>query len=588
MNLISFITQKFCKALTQAFPAQPEINTDAIEITTATQEKFGHYQCNSAMKLTKILKIPPKTIAEQWIASLKLIDSQNPNPIFATLEVAGPGFINISLSTNFITENIKAMALSPSLSMQPNPKPLKIVIDFSAPNTAKEMHVGHLRSTIIGDSLARILRFMGHDVIRLNHIGDWGTQFGMLVHYIYSFHAEVLQSEDKTLTLAQLMHWYRESKKLFDTDEVFKKNAQLAVVQLQQGEPRARAIWEKICHISRIAYQQIYDLLDIELIERGESFHKDLLEPMVKKLDQLHLLQESEGAKCVLLDGFTNRDGNPLPLIIQKSDGGYNYATTDLAALEYRINVDKADWIIYVVDAGQSLHLNMVFACAKQAKIWDPAVVRVNHVAFGLVLGNDGKKFKTRSGDTERLIDLLNTGIQKAAQILQARNPNRPSVELYADAAILGINAIKYADLSCNRLQDYAFSYEKMLRFEGNTAAFLMYAFVRIQSIKRKAQKLVFEPSSIQQLQLSHPAEIALAFNLSQFAECLEEISNSLLPHRLTDYLYHLAEKFHVFFHHCPIIGTQEETSRLVLCEVTARVLQQGFSLLGLKTLEEM
>lgn len=587
MNFSDLLKQRSTAALYQAYPEKASLIDPAlIEITEATQEKFGHYQCNSAMKLTKILDENPRQIAEKLLLALKNMSTDS---IFAELSIAGPGFINFTLARSFLSSIVTQQLHDPRLGVPLPAKPLRVILDYSSPNVAKEMHVGHLRTTIIGDCLARLMRFLGHQTLCLNHIGDWGTQFGMLIAYLKIVLPEMSGNTLPNVDLSDLVAWYRASKQKFDEDSDFKKQAQQEVVLLQNGDPAARRIWEHICEISRHAYQKIYDMLDIALIERGESFYHPFLAPLLQDLEQKKLLTTSEGAKCVYLEGFTNREGEPLPLILQKSDGGYNYATTDVAALKHRVQEEKGDWLIYVIDAGQTLHLQMVFETAKKAGYFDPNQVRIDHVAFGLVLKPDGKKFKTRSGDTEKLIDLLQGAVEKAKEKLQERDPDISNTELEAAAKILGLNAIKYADLSCHRMSDYIFSYEKMLKFEGNTAAFLLYAYVRIQSIQRKLNLDILDLLKDKQaIVLADPAEIALGFLVAQFSEVLESMSKELLPNRLTDYLYRLAEKFHAFFHQCRVEGAPEQNSRLLLCEATARVLHQGMQILGLKPLERM
>ena len=357
---------------------------------------------------------------------------------------------------------------------------------------------------------------------------------------------------------------------------------------LQSGDPSSLKAWKIICGISRQAYQEIYDLLDIKLLERGESFYNPMLPSLVSDLDSKGLIQVSDGAKCIFLEGFQNREGQPLPLMIQKSDGGYNYDTTDMAAIRHRIQEEKADRIIIVTDAGQSTHFQMIFAAAEKAGYLDRSHVQVDHVPFGLVLGNDGKKFKTRSGDTEPLIDLLIAAIEQAKEILRARDPQMDPALIEEISRTLGIGAVKYADLSCHRTGDYVFSYERMLRFEGNTAAFLMYAYVRVAGIKRKTQADIEKIKQTCRIALEHPSEIALGLHLLQFGETLELISRELLPNRLTDYLYSLAEKFNAFFRDCRVEGTAQQNPRLLLCEVTARTLHRGLNILGLNTVERM
>ncbi len=555
------------------------------EVTISTQPQFGHYQCNNALKLAKELKKTPREVAQSMVAAWEKL------PIFGTmiakLEIAGPGFINIFLSNRFLSHEITKVFHDPRLGV-PHPEHIqRIIVEFSSPNIAKELHVGHLRSTIIGDCLARIFEFLGHDVLRLNHIGDWGTQFGMLIAYMRAEAPDVLEGRTST-DLPTLMGLYRASKKRFDEDPAFKKEAQLQVVKLQGGDEVALAAWQMICNISRKAFQEIYELLDVKLVERGESFYNPYLPEVVADLEKRNMITVSDGAKCIYLEGYKGRDDTPLPIIIQKSDGGYNYDTTDMAAIRHRVEVEKANRVIVVTDAGQALHFEMIFKAAEKAGYLDRSKVRVDHVPFGVVLGPDGKKFKTRSGDTEKLIDLLLQGIAHAEKILHERLPDLSEKELHQTATILGIDAIKYADLSSHRIKDYTFSYERMLRFEGNTAAFLLYAYVRMRSIQRKVGKSIQEIAKDHSITLEHPTEIDLAVHLRQFGETLYTVAEELLPNRLADYLYTLAEKFHAFFRDCRVEGDPQENSRLLLCEIAARILHQGLQILGLKTLERM
>ncbi|MBI2790744.1 MAG: arginine--tRNA ligase [Gammaproteobacteria bacterium] len=574
--LIKIIENKFSQAFQQAFPDLDK--TTKIEVTRSTHARFGHYQCNSAMKLTKLLKMPPRDI------SLKVLETLGEqSEIIEKCEIAGPGFINISLTSKYITQSCQEMTKDIRGEAKAD-KPIKIAIDFSSPNTAKEMHVGHLRSTIIGDSLARLLEFQGHDVLRLNHIGDWGTAFGMLIAKLQD---PKVKFDEKTADLSFLVTLYKEAKKQFDEDENFKKQSQLEVVKLQSGDAQTLQYWHTICQISRKAYQEIYDLLDINITERGESFYNPLLADTIKDLENKKLIEVSDGAKCMFLEGYVNREGEPLPFMLQKSDGGYNYATTDMASIRHRIEDEKCNRLIYVTDAGQATHFAMLFKAAEIAGYLDPQKVRADHVPFGLVLGPDGKKFKTRSGETEKLIDLLTTAIDKAYNILQERAKEKEAgfdpQEMKDIATVLGINAVKYSDLSCNRTHDYAFSYDKMLRFEGNTAAFLMYSYVRIHGIKRKIPN-----AQVSKIDLQHESEIALGLHICQFAEILDSISDDLMPNRLCEYLFELAEKFNGFFRDCRVEGVSEQNQRLALCELTADVLQQGLSILGLKTVTRM
>lgn len=556
------------------------------DITLSTQEDFGDYQCNSALKLSKILKTAPTKIAEEIVKAWK--KALDPSmPMIEKMEIAGPGFINIFLSPSFLSNQVNEILKDRRLGIDSPSIKQKVIVEFSSPNIAKELHVGHLRSTIIGDCIARLFEFLGHDVLRLNHIGDWGTQFGMLIAYLREKAPQVLTGETP-INLNSLMQLYQASKKLFDLDPNFKKRAQLQVVKLQGGDEISLAAWEMICNISRKAFQEIYDFLDVRLIERGESFYNPYLSKVIDDLEKKQLITISGGAKCIYLDGFTGRDGTLLPIIIQKSDGGYNYDTTDLAALRHRIEEEKADRIIIVTDAGQSLHFEMLFEAAKKAGYLDPHKVRVDHVTFGVVLGPDGKKFKTRSGEVEKLIDLIYEAIDHAKNLLKNRIPDISSEDLLRTATILGVDAIKYADLACHRIKDYVFSYERMLRFEGNTAAFLLYAYVRIQSIKRKIGKDLKVVEKRARIDLKHISEIRLGLHLKQFGEILDVVAEELTPHRLAEYLYELAEKFHIFFRDCRVEGSVEEESRLLLCEATGLILKQGLFILGLKTLDKM
>lgn len=578
-TLLEIFRKRVSESIENAFTESLSAEERSADIAPCLQEEFGHYQCNSPLRLTKTLRQPPRVIAQ------KIVDGLDQS-IYSKVEIAGPGFINFTLSPLFLSQELQKVLHDPKLGATKE-KRKKIIVEFSSPNVAKELHVGHIRSTIIGDSLARLFEFLGHDVLRLNHIGDWGTQFGMLITYMKDAVPEVLHG-DRATDLQSLMSWYRAAKKRFDEDPGFKKRSQLEVVHLQSGAPDAQKAWKLICDISRKGFQEIYDLLDVQIVERGESFYNPYLPEIVQELEQKGLILVSDGAKCLFLDGFKNREGEPLPLMVQKSDGGYNYDTTDLAAIRHRIFKDHAERVIYVTDNGQALHFQMIFAAAQKAGWLNPSKVQVDHVGFGLVLGADGKKFKTRSGDTEKLIDLLLEAIDHARAMLQERLPDAPKHEVDHLAHVLGIGAIKYADLSSHRTKDYTFSYERMLRFDGNTAVFLLYAYVRINGIKRKTHAKMEEVLVHHQIDLQHPSEISLGLHLRRFGEILELMARDLLPNRLTDYLYALAEKFNAFFRDCRVEGAPEEKSRLVLCELTARILKQGLHILGLHTVDRM
>lgn len=559
-NLNRFLRRIATQAIEKAFAGDLS-SIEAHLPAEVMQSQHSHYQCNTPLRLGKVLKKAPREVASR-------IAEQLCHDCIDKVEIAGPGFINIALKPAFLSKQLGEMLADERLGVPLPENPQKVIVEFSSPNVAKELHVGHLRSTIIGDCLARLLEFLGHNVLRLNHIGDWGTQFGMLIAFIRE------QGGLAGADLPTLMKWYKAAKVKFDADPEFKKVAQEAVVGLQGGEDEALSIWKQICDISRTGYEEVYDLLDVKIQERGESFYNPRLGPLVEQLLEEGKAGIDQGAVCIFVPGYE------IPVMIRKSDGGFNYATTDFAAIVQRSEEEMADRVIHVVDAGQRLHFEMVFKAAEQVGLYDPKKTHFEHVPFGVVLGGDGKKFKTRSGETEKLIDLLNRAIEKAGELLAERELNEE------DAKILGIDAVKYADLSNQRTKDYVFSYERMLKFEGNTAAFLLYAYVRVQGIKRKVGKKIEDLQAV--IHLEHPTEIALGLHLRQFGETLHLMERDLLPHRLTDYLYELAEKFHAFFRDCHVQGTPQEGSRLLVCELTARVMKQGLELLGLKTLDRM
>lgn len=572
--LIDFVKRTLERAAESALTDLPSTELE-IHITVATQDKFGHYQCNSAMKLAKALKKTPREIAQAIVEKV-------PPGIFETIEIAGPGFINLTLHKNLLSQNLDAMIRDSRLGVPLPEKRERVIVEFSSPNIAKEMHVGHLRSTIIGDAVARLFEFLGHEVIRLNHVGDWGTSFGMLIAFMKEEVPAVLTGEQKA-DLSTLMSWYRASKKRFDEDPDFKTRAREAVLRLQGGDKEALQAWTIICEISRTAFQEVYDLLDIKLQERGESFYNPMLAEIVGDLERKGLITLSEGAKCVFHEGIR------IPLMVQKSDGGYNYDTTDMAAMLHRIEEERADRIVIVTDAGQSLHFDLIRKTAEQAGYLDPKKVRFDHVPFGVVLGTDGKKFRTRSGETERLMDLLTTAVDEAKKILNERTPDMDTKEVERLAHILGIDAVKYADLSCNRISDYVFSYERMLRFEGNTAAFILYSYVRVNGIKRKIGSVdLNQLLEAERIELDHPSEVELGLHLLRFSETLKSMENELMPNYLTDYLYLLAQKFNAFFRDCRVEGVPQQGRRLLLCELVALTMAQGLHILGIQTVDKM
>lgn len=553
----------------------------SLNITMATQPSFGHYQCNSAMALAKTLSRSPRDIAQTLREAVLSLDHP-----FEKVEVAGPGFINIWLTQNYLNQAMSLMLEDSRCGIALKNNPTRVVVDFSSPNVAKEMHVGHLRSTVIGDCIARVLSFLGDDVLRLNHIGDWGTAFGMLIAYLEVHHPDVYAG-NKVATLPELMQWYRASKRCFDTDEGFKQRSQERVVALQGGDKKAYHAWNIICDISRQAYQSIYSQLGIEIEERGESFYNNMLEETINLLDDKSMLEQSDGAQCVFLDGFIGRSGDPLPMIVRKKDGGFNYSSTDLSAIRHRVHKEKASRLIYVVDAGQSMHFKMIFAAAKKAG-WTDDSIECLHVPFGLVLGADGKKYKTRSGDTERLVDLIDEAIVRAKAIMRERHPEWSDAEVAHAAQVLGTGAIKYADLSVSRTSDYMFSYDKMLSFEGNTVAFILYSYVRSKSVISKSSFDIRRLSIKNNLIIECEAESMLALKLLQLAEVLSFFAIDLMPNRLTDYLYGLSKCFNAFLRDCQVVGSEQELSRVGLCKVYCSVTQLLLNCLGIDVLSRM
>jgi arginyl-tRNA synthetase len=580
-SVLSDLKIRCSKAIAAAFGEEYAKHDPAV--APSKDAKFGDYQCNAALGLTKKLKQKPQDVAAQIIANLQADDSIN--EIFEIPTIAGAGFINLKLKLSYLETQLAKMQKSDRLAIATVDHPDRIIVDFSSPNIAKEMHVGHLRSTIIGDSIARILEFQGHEVLRLNHVGDWGTQFGMLITYLREVYPDALTKVD-AIAIGDLVELYRKAKKRFDEDEAFKETSRAAVVELQAGESSAKQAWLLLCEQSRREFQKIYDVLNIQVQERGESFYNAYLADVITDLRETGLLQEDQGALCVFLEGFSNKDGQPLPLIVQKTDGGYNYATTDLAALRYRIREDKATRIIYVTDIGQSGHFTQVFQVARRAN-WIPETVQTTHVPFGLVMGDDGKKFKTRSGDTVALKSLLEEAIARARADIETRNPEA-SEEFKQDVAeAVGLGAVKYADLSQNRTSNYIFSFDKMLALQGNTAPYMLYAYVRVKGIGRKGE-IDFASLNVDAVRLTTEPEIVLAKHLLQFAEAIDAVAEELFPNRLCQYLFELSQKFNQFFEQCPVLQAEERISRLSLCDITAKTLKLGLNLLGIRVLERM
>ncbi|KAJ4781285.1 Arginine--tRNA ligase [Rhynchospora pubera] len=556
-----------------------------VEPQVAISAKFGDYQCNNAMGLWSRIRGSGTEFRNPNSVGQALANNLPPSEIIESTSVAGPGFVNINLSTNWISKRINDMLVDGIQTWAPILSVKRAVVDFSSPNIAKEMHVGHLRSTIIGDTLARMFEFSDVDVLRRNHVGDWGTQFGMLIEYLFE---QFPNWEDVgNQAIGDLQEFYKASKKRFDDDASFKERAQQAVVKLQGGEAKYRAAWKKICEISRSEFDLVYERLNVHLEEKGESFYNPYIPDTIKELTDKGLVEESEGARVIFLEGFN------IPLIVVKKDGGYNYASTDLTALKYRLQVEQAEWIIYVTDVGQQQHFEMFFSAARKAGWLPPAeekkFPRVSHVGFGLVLGSDGKRFRTRSSEVVRLVELLDEAKNRSKAELIQRLENNGTIsdwtdeELEQTAEAVGYGAVKYADLKNNRSTNYVFSFDQMLKNQGNTAVYLEYAHARICSIVRRSNKDIDTLKKTGTITLGHPDERVLALHLIQFAEVVEEACNNLLPNVLCEYLYNLSEIFNQFYTNCRVIDSPEETSRLLLCEATATVMRKCFELLGIK-----
>lgn len=566
----------------QDFPAQ---------VRPAAEERFGDWQVNGIMPAAKQLKLNPRTLAEQVVRAVDLAD------MCQTPEIAGPGFINLRLTDAFVIQRLKGMyADGQRLGIDAAAKPETVIVDYSGPNIAKEMHVGHLRSTIIGDCIARLYDFAGHRVIRQNHIGDWGTQFGMLIAYLKTQYPDILNNPHRA-HIGDLERFYQQAKQKDETDAAFAALARQQVVLLHQHHPETMAIWRHIVDQSRQHYLPIYRMLNVlltEADERGESFYADRLAAVVEELKAKGLAVVSDGAVCVFPPGFKNKDGQPLPMIIQKSDGAYLYATTDLAALRYRLLELQADRVIYVTDARQALHFQMIFATAQLAG-WVRQGVALEHITFGTMLGEDNKPFKTRTGGTVKLQELLDEAIARAAQIVQQKNPDLSEQEKQQIAAAVGIGAVKYADYSNNRNSDYVFSFDKMLAMDGNTAPYMQYAHARIKSIERKAAEngidIASEIGRLTAGAFTADSERRLAKQLIRYDQAIAAAMAECRPNYLTSYLYDLATMFSRFYTDCPVL-TAEPTSRplrLMLCVLTGRVIKHGLcDLLGIHAPDKM
>jgi arginyl-tRNA synthetase len=543
------------------------------DVSQAADARFGDYQANAAMVLAKEKKANPRQLATEILSKLDV------SGLAATPEIAGAGFINFRLENAFLSEALSRLAADPRLGVGVAASPKKILVDFSSPNVAKPMHVGHIRSTILGDCLVRVARFLGHDVTADNHIGDWGTQFGKVIYgWKHFLNREDLEKD----AIAELVGLYREVTRLEETDENIKRTAREELVKLQAGDPENLAIWKQTVELSWREFEKLYDLLDIRFDERlGESAYNDALAPLCAELEKRGIATTSEGALCIFFPANPTLDGKPA--IIRKSDGGFLYATTDLATIEYRIKRWNPDAIWYVVGAPQALHFQQIFAAAKMMNFG----CDLKHIAFGSILGEDRKIMKTRSGENVGLAEVLHEAIERARRIIAARADQLPPEEAESTARLIGLGAVKYAELSQNRLTDYVFSWDKLLAFEGNTAPYLQNAYVRIRSIFRRAE----EPANpAAPVFLNEPAERALCLKLLQYAETVPLVLEEFRPNILANYLYELANTYHSFYEACPVIKADpaNRASRLLLSDITARTLAHGLGLLGIGCPERM
>ncbi|MBB4867153.1 arginyl-tRNA synthetase [Pseudomonas nitritireducens] len=549
-----------------------------IQVESTKDKANGDFSCNIAMMMAKQAKMKPQELAKHFIEALPASDQ------ISKVEMAGPGFINFTWNPQALNDTLTAALADPALGVRKESHAERVVVDLSSPNLAKQMHVGHLRSTIIGDSVARVLEFLGDTVIRQNHVGDWGTQFGMLLAYMQE------QNTDSA-KLADLEAFYKAAKKRFDSDESFAAKARDLVVQLQAGDPHCLDMWKRFNDISLAHCQALYDRLGVKLSSAdvmGESAYNDDLQFVVSDLDANGLLSESDGAKCVFLEGYTSKTGEPLPLIVQKSGGGYLYASTDLAALRYRAQALEANRVLYFVDQRQDLHFSMVFECARAAE-FVPPLISLEHMGFGTMNGADGRPIKTRDGESVKLADLLDEAELRAAEVVREKNPNLPPADLAHIAKVVGIGAVKYADLSKHRTSDYNFNLTQMLALDGNTAPYLLYAYTRVAGIFRKLGDGWEQTAG--GISLATPEELALGRKLALFLETLNSVATKGMPHLLCAYLFDVAVLFSSFYENCPIITCSDEVvraSRIKLAALTGRTLKKGLELIGIETLEAM
>ncbi|GAA0515842.1 arginine--tRNA ligase [Tatumella terrea] len=576
MNIQALLSEKVSQAMIAAgAPADCEP-----QVRQSAKPQFGDYQANGIMAIAKKLGQAPRQFAEQVLSHLDL------KGIAGKTEIAGPGFINIFLEPAFLAEQAELALSHDKLNISPVATQ-RIVVDYSAPNVAKEMHVGHLRSTIIGDASVRTLEFLGHDVVRANHIGDWGTQFGMLIAFL----EKKQQEQDTEIALADLEAFYREAKQLYDQDEAFAERARGYVVKLQGGDEYCAQMWKKLVDITMAQNQHNYDRLNVSLTRdnvMGESLYNPMLPGIVADLEAKGLAVESEGAVVVFLDEYKNKEGEPMGVIIRKKDGGYLYTTTDIACAKYRYETLKADRVLYYIDSRQHQHLMQAWTIVRKAG-YVPENIPLEHHMFGMMLGKDGRPFKTRAGGTIKLADLLDEAHDRALTLVRSKNPEMGEDELQNLAEVIGIGAVKYADLSKNRTTDYIFDWDNMLAFEGNTAPYLLYAYTRVLSVFRKAGADVQTVEG--DILLTETREAALATRLLQFEETLLQVAREGTPHVMCSYLYDLAGLFSGFYEHCPILAAADEKtrqSRLKLASLTAKTLKCGLETLGIRTVDRM
>ncbi|MFC9809236.1 arginine--tRNA ligase [Streptomyces griseoaurantiacus] len=582
-SLSDSVQQHLSSALTAALPqaagADPLLR----------RSDRADYQANGILALAKKEKANPRELATQVVSHVVT------GEVIADVEVSGPGFLNVTVADGAIVRNLAARAADPEgrLGVPRAERPGTTVVDYAQPNVAKEMHVGHLRSAVIGDSVVQLLEFTGESVVRRHHIGDWGTQFGMLIQYLDE-HPGELDHEASEVSgeeaMSNLDRLYKAARALFDSDEEFKTRARRRVVDLQAGDPHTLATWQKFVDESKIYFFSVFDKLDMEIRDAdivGESGYNDMLAETCRLLEESGVAVRSEGALCVFFDDVKGPDGNPVPLIVQKSDGGYGYAATDLSAIRDRVFRLKANTLLYVVDARQSLHFKMVFETARRAG-WLGEDVTAHQLAFGTVLGADGKPFKTRAGETVRLVDLLDEAVDRAAAVVREKAQDLSEAEIAERGAQVGIGAVKYADLSTSANRDYKFDLDQMVSLNGDTSVYLQYAYARIQSILRKAGDVA--PAAHPELELT-PAERALGLHVDAFAEAVADAAAEYAPHKLTAYLYQLASLYTTFYDKCPVLKAESPAqveNRLLLCDVTARTLHRGMALLGIRTPERL